>query len=410
MKKFVFLLISLFCLHLFTNASKNNSNYLLIQTKIKSAKVLINGSQTGHTNEKGCFVIPIEKGKYQIEIKSFIYKTLKKEISVRDLSQKLVFNPKKKFIFTSTFFFLILALLISGFFFRNYYIKRSPKFFGQYKLKEEIGKGGVATIYKAFDRKTKKELALKIMDKNYIEDKDLVEKFLREGKVLSIIKKKYPDSQVVKVFDYGRIPRKGNFPFIAMEYLKGKTLLDIIKKNEIRSEQKILRIIIDIAYALKDCHNSGIYHRDLSPDNIFILDKTGEIILIDFGIAKNEFTSYRTLDGSVSGKPIYMAPEQCKGEKISSATDIYTLGILLFLLIEGNPPFIGGNPLEIMNKHQHAEVPKITQEVNPQIEVLINKMMHKEAGLRPTLDEVIDVVSSIYNLCFKKNRSLLKNG
>lgn len=393
LKKILFFTILLIFFQLFISAEQKKE-FLVIKTKIKNCKVYINDTFAGKAGEGG-FVIPLNPGTHLIKIKSFFYKTFEKEIIINDLSRKLLYQPEKKIIFNFTFILILIFILIVIFKWRQYYLKKSPKYFGKYKLKQEIGKGGVATIYKAYDRKMKKELALKIMNKNYIEDNVLVEKFLREGKVLSIIKKKYPDSHVVKVYEYGRMLKKGNIPFIAMDYLKGKTLLNIIKENKKISDREALQYISDIACALKDCHNSGIYHRDLSPDNVFILDKTSKIVLIDFGIAKNEFTSYRTLDGSVSGKPIYMAPEQCRGETISSATDIYTLGILLFLLIEGNPPFTGSNPLDIMNKHQNAKVPKMTQILDGKVELLINRMMQKKSNLRPGIDEVILITKEL---------------
>ncbi len=389
------IILNFFILPIDSKEFKNSYPFLMIQSEIISARVFLNGSYVGNTDERGDFVIPLSDGKYQLEIKSFTYKTINREISLQNLSNRLVFKPQKKFVFTYQFVLLFLTLLFLGLLLRKYYHKKSPKIFGKYKLKNEVGKGGIATIYKAYDRKIKKELVLKIMDKKYIRDRDMVEKFIREGKVLSIIKKKYPDAAVVRAYEYGRMPERNNIPYVAVEYLPGKSLLEIIKEEGKISEPKALHFVRLIVLALKDCHNSGIYHRDLSPDNVIVNNDRNQVTLIDFGIAKNEFTSYKTLDGSIAGKPIYMSPEQCRGERVTAATDIYTLGVLLFLLIQGDPPFKGSNPLEIMNKHQNAKFPGINQQVNKETEELIKNMMQKEAVSRSTLEEVLLTINKL---------------
>ncbi|MEN8154120.1 MAG: serine/threonine-protein kinase [Acidobacteriota bacterium] len=381
---FIFILIFF---QLFVSANQGKT-FLVIETEKKDCKVYINNGFAGKTGDGG-LIIPLTPGTHLIKIKSFFYKSFEKEIITNNLSQRLLFKPEKKVLFTIPFFlFLLVAslLTIKG---RHYFIKKSDKYFGNFHLKEIIGKGGVATIHRAYDKIGKREVALKIMDSDKISDKDLTEKFLREGKVISIIKEKYPDADIVEVFEFGNMEGSDNIPFISMKYIKGEPLLEVIKRRGKLTEQIAINIILQIAYTLEYCHNSGIYHRDLSPDNIIIEEDTSKLILIDFGIAKNEFTSYKTLDGSISGKPVYMSPEQCTGEEITSATDIYTLGILFYLLLEGNPPFTGSNPIEIINKHINSNIPEFSIDINKNIKNLIKKMTKKEPGKRVSLNDII---------------------
>jgi serine/threonine protein kinase len=244
----------------------------------------------------------------------------------------------------------------------------------------------MATIYRVKDVVSKTLLALKMMDEAYLNDKDLVEKFFKEGQVISEINREYPNVPVVKVFRYGRENTKTwGRPFIAMELLKGPNLLQFIKTNRNLHPIFIMKILKQLGEALHAAHIKGVYHRDITPDNIILInnDPFNPVIrLIDFGVARHEYTAAGTLDGSIAGKPAYMSPEQCRGEKVDGRSDIYSMGIVFYTLLTGTPPFISNNPLEVMTHHQRTPVPPLPGRVSPQISQIVLKMLKKDKNER----------------------------
>ncbi|MFH1177363.1 MAG: serine/threonine-protein kinase [Acidobacteriota bacterium] len=231
----------------------------------------------------------------------------------------------------------------------------------RYEVREPIGRGGMASIYKATDtlRRGAPAVALKVMDDNHLSDLDLVHKFLREGEILMQLGQADPEAPLVRVFHFGRAGNDGRRPFIAMEYIEGEELLRHLRRAGRLSLPDAARIVAGVARALVPAHAAGVYHRDLTPDNVILTSspRGGHFLrLIDFGVARHEYTSHGTLDGSIAGKPPYMSPEQCQGQPVDGRSDIYALGIMLFTLITGAPPFVSKNPLEVMRMHKEDEV------------------------------------------------------
>jgi serine/threonine-protein kinase len=257
---------------------------------------------------------------------------------------------------------------------------------------EKIGYGGMATIYKARHRVLKKTVALKIIDKELLKDKDLVQKFFMEGEAIEKINNAFPDAPVVKVIEYGSDRHKTNgIPYISMEYLKGSSLIKLIQKNRISNLKQKFFIMREIARALDASHQLQIFHRDISPDNVII--GNGRITLFDYGIAKQELNVYKTLDGSIAGKPIYMSPEQCASRQVTDKSDIYSLGVIFYYLVEGRPPFYAKNPVDIMNRHQKKLPPALKTDISPGIKKLISAMLSKSPQKRPSANEVVKILT-----------------
>jgi serine/threonine-protein kinase len=134
-----------------------------------------------------------------------------------------------------------------------------------------------------------------------------------------------------------------------------------------------VHIVGGVARALHPAHAAGIYHRDLTPDNVILIDQPKGgfgLRLIDFGVARHEYTSHGTLDGSIAGKPPYMSPEQCQGIAVDGRSDIYALGVMLYSLLNGSPPFTHTNPLEVMRMHKEEEVSYPAFMPNPVVQFL----------------------------------------
>ncbi|GGM96996.1 serine/threonine protein kinase [Thermus composti] len=261
----------------------------------------------------------------------------------------------------------------------------------RYELLEKVGVGGMATVYKAKDKKTGRLVALKIPQERFLGDPRFVRRFHREAEVLS----RMDHPNIVKVYEHGQVD---GVHFIAMEFLEGEGLDRLIEERRLNLHQAAA-ILARVADALKHIHAQGIVHRDIKPGNIMVLkgalrekgvDPRG-VRLMDFGIAAGKVLTRLTITGARIGTPVYMSPEQAKGQKLDHRSDIYSLGIVLYEALTGQPPFTGG--YETVIHQQIFQVPTPPKQLRPEIPQglsdLVLKMLEKDPAKRPTLDEVI---------------------
>ena len=266
----------------------------------------------------------------------------------------------------------------------------------QYEILEKVGVGGMATVYKAKDRKTGRLVALKVPQERFVGDPRFVRRFHREAEVLA----KMDHPNIVKVYDHGQVD---GVHFIAMEYLEGEGLDKLIEERRLSLKQAAA-ILARVADALKHIHAQGIVHRDIKPGNVMVLrgalredgvDPRG-VRLMDFGIAAGKVLTRLTITGARIGTPVYMSPEQAKGQKLDHRSDIYSLGIVLYEALTGQPPFTGG--YETVIHQQIFQVPTPPKQLNPQIPQVLSdlvlKMLEKDPAKRPSLDEVIRGLSA----------------
>lgn len=263
--------------------------------------------------------------------------------------------------------------------------------FDRYGVGEPIGEGGMATVYAAKDRGTGQEVALKIMAREHLDDPDLVRKFLKEGEALERIHSSGPVPTVVKARRYGREDgRDTGRPFLALERLEGEALIGILDRKGSLPARPALQIVERICKGLQAAHRCNIWHRDVTPENVIVLEPvpTSRVKLIDFGVAKHEYTRSGTLDGSITGKPPYMSPEQCRGEPVSGKSDVYSLGVLAFVLLTGSPPFTDRNPVQVLKMHQEQPPPDLPGSVPAPASRLVGEMLQKDPNARPSAREV----------------------
>lgn len=230
----------------------------------------------------------------------------------------------------------------------------------RYKIEEELGSGGMATVFLAIDTFTGTKVAIKFLHPQHSKDFTYIERFNREAE--TAIKLDHPN--IVKVLDFGS--QQGEH-FIVMEYIEGRTLMQVLQKNGKFTEDEGLLIAKSITDALDYAHSLGIIHRDIKPQNI-MLTNNGEIKVADFGIAKATTMTTLTQTGMFMGSPLYTSPEQAKGEKVDIRSDIYSLGITLFELIEGHPPFQSDSPWHIINMHITQEPPLGNSQISPKLQ------------------------------------------
>ncbi|AFV75425.1 protein kinase [Thermus oshimai] len=261
----------------------------------------------------------------------------------------------------------------------------------RYEILEKVGIGGMATVYKAKDRKTGRLVALKVPQERFVGDPRFVRRFHREAEVLA----RMDHPNIVKVYDHGQLD---GVHYIAMEFLEGEGLDKLIEERRLTLRQAAA-ILARVADALKHIHAQGIVHRDIKPGNIMVLkgalkedgvDPRG-VRLMDFGIAAGKVLTRLTITGARIGTPVYMSPEQAKGQKLDHRSDIYSLGIVLYEALTGQPPFSGG--YETVIHQQIFQMPTPPKQLRPEIPQglsdLVLRMLEKDPAKRPPLEEVI---------------------
>ena len=251
---------------------------------------------------------------------------------------------------------------------------------GHYKLLEEVGRGGMATVCRAIDTRNDTEVAIKVLSPTISGDNRFVRRFKREGSLLASLK--HPS--IVPVLGYG--DSKG-MAYMVMPYIKGVSLQERLERGRI-SKKESERWITQIANALMFAHSQGIIHRDVKPSNVMI-DKSGDALLTDFGLAR-EVEGSNTLTGSMLlGTPAYMAPEQGRGDLVDARSDQYSFGVILYQLVTGRLPFEADSPMGTVLKHIQEPVPRPSRYVNdmsPALERVILKCLAKDPEYRyPTV-------------------------
>lgn len=228
----------------------------------------------------------------------------------------------------------------------------------RYKVLSSIGEGGMADVYLVYDTIIGRNVAMKILRRELSKDPVVDIRFQREAQ--ACVKMSHPN--IVNVYDVGE---EDGLKYIVMEYIKGRTLKQLISLRGALYVEEALDIMIPLTKAVLHAHEHGIIHRDIKPQNILVKDD-GTIKITDFGIALSNDAINLTPSESVLGSAHYLAPEATKGEEVGFQVDIYALGIVFYELLSGKVPFKGDNPVNIAIKHLHDEIPSI-RDFNPDI-------------------------------------------
>jgi serine/threonine-protein kinase len=273
--------------------------------------------------------------------------------------------------------------------------------FGDYQVTHPIGHGGMANVFRAKTRDGK-EVALKVLDNKFLNDPDLVAKFEWEAPAMAKIHEVDPEANIPKIYEYGRLKGKYRTPFIAMEVVDGVGFDDVIVRFRPLPLSLVVRVGLDVCRVLEAAHKIGITHRDLSPENLLLTWKGGrrlpnkleefeveKTVVIDFGVAHLHGVEDGTHDGTVTGKPFYMAPEQFDQHAVDARADIYSLGIVLFAACAGRAPYIDPNPDVLRDLHAKAPIPPLPPAVPARLAQLIHRMMAKDANHRPQSAAVV---------------------
>lgn len=261
----------------------------------------------------------------------------------------------------------------------------------RYQIIEELGKGGMGKVYKAHDTEIKEKVALKLIKSEVAADKKTIERFRNELKFA----RKIRHQNVCQMYDLSK--EEGAY-YITMEYVSGEDLKGSIRRMGPLGTGKAISIAKQVCEGLSEAHRLGVVHRDLKPSNI-IIDKEGNVRIMDFGIARSLKAKRITGEGVMIGTPEYMSPEQVEGKEVDQCSDIYSLGVILYEMVTGRAPFEGETPLSIALKHK-SEAPREPREINNQIpeglSLLILKCMEKNKENRyQKAEEVLSELSNI---------------
>ncbi|WP_421118062.1 Stk1 family PASTA domain-containing Ser/Thr kinase [Aquihabitans daechungensis] len=251
---------------------------------------------------------------------------------------------------------------------------------GRYELHRRVGRGGMAEVYLARDRLLDRLVAIKILFPEFATDPSFVARFRREAQAAANLN--HPN--IVGVYDWGK--ERGTY-YIVMEYVDGQTVSEILRNEGPIEPKRAAGIAADVAAALGFAHRKGVVHRDVKPGNVLIT-KAGEVKVADFGIARAMTASSEenlTQTGSVMGTATYFSPEQAQGKPVDARSDLYSLGVVLYEMACGKPPFSADSPVAIAYKHVQEPIPPLVEKVPdipPDYEAITLRALSKDADDR----------------------------
>lgn len=259
---------------------------------------------------------------------------------------------------------------------------------GRYEVRDVIGRGGMADVYLGIDARLRRQVAIKVLKSTLSSDATFRNRFRLEAMAAS----KMSHPSIVRVFDAGdetngpedASPPGSTTPYIVMEHVEGHLLSDIMRRGRLE-ERHVLKVADGVLTALEVSHRAGIVHRDIKPANIMITDD-GNVKVMDFGIARavSDATANLEQTASILGTALYISPEQARGDEPDTRTDLYSLGVVMYELLAGQPPFSADSPVAIAYKHISTPVPSL-REANPSVSSDVALIV--ESALQKDLDD-----------------------
>ena len=267
-----------------------------------------------------------------------------------------------------------------------------PAQIGRYIIKSELGRGGMATVYLAFDPSFNREVAVKVLPREMLHDPQFRARFEREIKMAAGLE--HPS--IIPVYDVGEDEGQ---PYFVMRLMTGGSLSDLISQGRIDLEETA-RIVSKVAQGLTYAHKKHVIHRDLKPDNI-LFDDNGDPFISDFGVARLAESSGSLTGSGVIGTPAYMSPEQAQGLELDSRSDIYGLGVIVYQMLSGRQPYSADTPMGVVIKHVTEPVPEILNmapNLPLEVDQLIKRAMAKDRNKR--YETAVDLAKAMNMVAF----------
>ncbi|MEO7734238.1 MAG: serine/threonine-protein kinase, partial [Kofleriaceae bacterium] len=247
---------------------------------------------------------------------------------------------------------------------------------GRYEIQARIGEGGMGVVYKAKQTSIDRMIAIKMLNPQMASDQQWVQRFYNEAKATSRLQ--HPNT--IRMFDFGQTA-EGRL-FLTMEFLEGIPLRDAVAQQSPMAPNRVLKVLIQCCASLAEAHSIGIIHRDIKPDNVFLLNMPGSpdfVKLLDFSVAKLlEGDRMKTQAGVVFGTPQYMSPEQGRGMPLDARSDLYALGILAYEMLTGRVPFHDENPMNVLQMHLRQDVPPLPQTIPMEMQQVVRRALSKD--------------------------------
>ena len=258
---------------------------------------------------------------------------------------------------------------------------------GPYRIIEQLGQGGMATVFKAYHAALDRYVALKVLHTAFGEDPNFEARFQREAKLVA----KLDHPNIVPVYDYAEHSGR---KFLVMKYIEGETLKARLMRGPL-SDDELNKIIVAVGSALAYAHKVGILHRDIKPSNV-LLTPEGSVYLADFGLARIASAGESTLSGDmIMGTPQYISPEQAMGKKeLDEGTDIYSFGVMLYEMVVGQVPFSADTPFSIIHDHIYTPLP-LPRKINPEVPESVERVLLK-ALAKERADRYADIASLVH--------------
>lgn len=259
----------------------------------------------------------------------------------------------------------------------------------RYRLERQIAVGGMGEVWEAYDTSLARDVAVKVLREEFAGDSGFLERFRTEARNSASLS--HPN--IAQLYDYGE--QEGS-AYLVMELVVGEPMSDLLERESVLPEQRLLPILAQTARALHAAHVAGVVHRDIKPGNI-LLGSAGRVKITDFGVSRAVNQVPMTATGMVMGTAQYLSPEQAVGRPATPASDLYSLGIVAYESLVGHRPFTGPTPVDIAVAHVNTPVPPLPGSVDPTLAALVMRMLSKDPADRPrsattlarTFDEMV---------------------
>jgi serine/threonine-protein kinase len=252
---------------------------------------------------------------------------------------------------------------------------------GKYRVDAIIGQGGMGAVFRAWDLRLERSVAIKVVRADLLTDPDSRARFRRESQIVA----KLQHPAIVTVFDYGNLA--DGAAFLVMEFVPGEDLRGLLKRERKLSADRMVSLMTGIAGGVDSAHKAGVFHRDLKPENILLPESGTGPKVVDFGVAKLTTSGpgggHLTTSGTIVGTPAYMAPEQLRGDAVDGRADVFSLGVMSYEMLTGNLPYGGGSFVEIGMKQAAGETKVDTEDLPPALAAIIRRAIAYARDARP---------------------------